>query len=176
MTQNDHFEAQKCHFWAFWAFFQISFSSLQHPKHDAIYWLAKIICITQIAHPRYRYIFFRIWPLLFYYFTFWFSGHFNKLKRPFDFHRFDTFNWNDIKKNAIKFWKLIPISNADINGTIANVTTGRYEHMTRFSVSYFFHCLKSTVSGPVITHHIYSVVFGDDEAVSFSTKAVALGA
>ena len=34
MTKNDHFETQKCHFWAFLASFKISFSSLQHPKHN----------------------------------------------------------------------------------------------------------------------------------------------
>ena len=33
MTKNDHFETQKCHFWAFLAFFKISLSSLQHPTH-----------------------------------------------------------------------------------------------------------------------------------------------
>ena len=33
MTKNDHFETQKCHFWAFLASFEISFSSLQHPTY-----------------------------------------------------------------------------------------------------------------------------------------------
>ena len=35
MTQNNHFEAQKCYFEAFWASLKISFSSLQHPNYDA---------------------------------------------------------------------------------------------------------------------------------------------
>ena len=33
MTKTDHFETQKGHFWAFLAFFKISFSSLQHPSY-----------------------------------------------------------------------------------------------------------------------------------------------
>ena len=36
MTKNDHFETQKCHFWAFLPFFKISFFSLQHPNHDSV--------------------------------------------------------------------------------------------------------------------------------------------
>ena len=41
MTKNDHFETQKCHFWAFLDSFKISLSSLQHPKHNmTIAWLS----------------------------------------------------------------------------------------------------------------------------------------
>ena len=40
MTKNNHFETQKCHFWAFLASFKISFSSFQHPNYS----------IAQISH------------------------------------------------------------------------------------------------------------------------------
>ena len=41
MTKKDHFETQKCHFWAFLASFKILFSSLQHTSHGS-----KSCCLT----------------------------------------------------------------------------------------------------------------------------------
>ena len=39
MTKTDHFETQKCNFWAFLASFKISFSSLQHPSEDVFFFV-----------------------------------------------------------------------------------------------------------------------------------------
>ena len=37
MTKNDHFETLKYHFWAFIAFFKISFSSLHNPSYNPFF-------------------------------------------------------------------------------------------------------------------------------------------
>ena len=48
MTINDHFETQKCHFWAFLASFKILFSSLQHPIYNILLYLIYIFFLYYI--------------------------------------------------------------------------------------------------------------------------------
>ena len=53
ITQNDHFEAQKCHFWAFLASFKISFSGLHNPKHNLV-WQDGPVCQDSLTERHSR--------------------------------------------------------------------------------------------------------------------------